>query len=313
MSDSMRALLGIRRSALAITLTLSGCFAVVDVDHFHTATAGSPDASAPDVLAAPDVTGSPTMSGEYLSLKLSLIGMTPHLKQLFEYRIIDGNNFIQSRGVVNPLGAPDVIINAPLAIPKVNGPFHLDFYADVDNSGGYNGIGSVLTQDHAWRIDPLRDYPDGTVTPVDGLVQVTFTHNTSFTPIEDYPSGTPNAPRDTTLGATVQVRGADGLQGRLIQVRIVDAGGTNHTVGLFRVPQITGAAFNMSIPGVVENMQDYNVLIYVDANNNGIYDNPALGLGDLGWSKVGTADTTGLTVILDAQNTTAATVDVGAP
>jgi hypothetical protein len=310
----MRALLGIRRSALAITLTLSGCFAVVDVDHFHTAAAGSPDSSAPDALApAPDTSGAPSMSGEYLNLKLSLIGMTPHLRQLFEYRIIDGNNFIQSRGVVNPLGAPDVIINAPLAIPKVNGPFRLDFWADVESLGTYDKIGSVISNDHAWRIDPLRDYPDGTVTAVDGLVQVTFTHNTSFTEINQYPSGTPNPPRDTTLGATVQVRGADALQGRLIQVRIIDAGGTNHTVGLFRVPQIGAAAFDMSIPGVVEMGGVYNALVYVDANNNGIYDNPALGLGDLGWSKVGTADATGLTVILDAANTTAANVDVGAP
>jgi hypothetical protein len=309
----MRALLGIRRSTLAITLTLSGCFAVVDVDHFHTATPGAPDSSAPDAPAAPDATGSPSMSGEYLSLKLSLVGMTPHLKQLFEYRVIDGTNFIQSRGIVNPLGAPDVIINAPLAIPKVNGPFRLDFWADVEGLGTYDKVGSVLTQDHAWRIDPLRDYPDGTVTPVDGLVQVTFTHNTSFTHIEEYPSGTLNPPHDTMLGATVQVRGADALQGRLIQVRIVDAGGTNHTVGLFRVPAISAAAFDMSIPGVVENLGVYNALVYVDANGNGIYDNPASGLGDLGWSKVGTADTTGLTVILDVQNTATANVDVGAP
>jgi hypothetical protein len=308
----MRALLGVRRTALAMALTLSGCFAVVDVDHFHTASASAPDSSAPDA-AAPDTAGAPSGSGEYLSLKLSLVGMTPHLKQLFEYRVIDGNNFVQSRGVVNPLGAPDVIINAPLAIPKANPPFHLDFYADVDNSGGYNGIGSVLTQDHAWRIDPLQDFPAGTVTPVDGLVQVTFTHNTSFTPIEDYPSGTLNPPKDTMLGATVQVRGADALQGHLIQVRIVDAGGTNHTVGLFRVPQISAAVFDMSIPGVVENGAVYNALVYVDANGNGIYDNPASGLGDLGWSKVGTADATGLTVIVDAQNTSAANVDVGAP
>src|SRR5260370_40097302 len=116
-------------TVLAIGLTTSGCFSLVDVDRFH----GSPGSQG-------EVSASTTLPGQYSNLKLTLVGMTPHVSQLFEYRIIDANNFIQSRGVVNPLGGANVIVNAPLAVPKVNGPFHLDFYADVNCSGGHHGL-----------------------------------------------------------------------------------------------------------------------------------------------------------------------------
>jgi hypothetical protein len=290
-----------RSTVLAMGLTTSGCFSLVDVDRFHTSAGPQGDVSA-----------STTLPGQYSNLKLTLVGMTPHVSQLFEYRIIDANNFIQSRGVVNPLGGANVIVDAPLAVPKINGPFHLDLYADVNGSGGYDGIGSVVTQDHAWRIDPLQDYPAGSVAAIDGLVQVTFTHNTSFTEINDYPSGTPNVPHDTGLGATIRVSNAQTLLGALLQVRIVDTG-ANRTVGLFRLPRITQPAFELKVPGVVENGVDYGALVYVDANKNGSYDNPATGAGDLGWSVSGAADATGLTVSLDAATTEVAKVDVGPP
>jgi hypothetical protein len=298
----MRGLVGTIPGALAIALSASGCFAIVDVDRFHSSDAG-PETSLTTVR---------NPFGAYLDLRLSLIGMTPHVMQLFEYRIIDSNNVIQSRGVVNPLGAADVVINAPLSIPKENGPFHLDFYADVNGSGGYDGIGSVITNDHAWRIEPLDNYPHDSVTPVDGLIQVIFTHNTSFTDINTYPSGTPNIPKDIGLGATIHVGNANALVGDLIQVRIVDTG-SNRTVGLVRLPKIAQGSFDLKIPGLVEPGGAYNALAYVDANGNGAYDNPATGSGDLGWSVPGTADTTGLNVTVDAQATNTGNVDVGAP
>lgn len=298
----MRTLIRARAAALVAGLGLPGCFAVADVDRFHTAAA----------TAAPDSSSRLSTADQYTNFKFTLVGMVPHVNQLFEYRIIDSNNFVQSRGVVNPLGSPDLVINDPLAIPTLNGPFHLDFYADVNNSGGYDGLGLVVSNDHAWRIDPLQDYPAGAVAPVPGLVQVTFTHNTSFTDINTYPSGTPNPPKDTTLDATVHVTGASALQGDLIQARIVDTG-SNRTVGLYRVPQIAQDTFAMKVPGVVENGADYAVLVYVDANGNGKYDNPAMGAGDLGWSLVGTADVNGLDVTLDAETSTGANTDVGAP
>jgi hypothetical protein len=301
--------------ALAIASSVPGCFSLVDVDHFHTSSASAQTSDSgltPDSGRATDSSTQTGGTAQYLNFKFTLVGMTPHITQLFEYRIIDANNFVQSRGVVNPLGGPNLVINMPKAIPMVNGPFHLDFYADVNNSGGYDGIGSVVSQDHAWRIDPLEDYPAGAVTPVDGLVQVTFTHNTSFTDIDTYPSGVHNPSKDTGLGATIHVMNAQGLQGVLMQVRLVDSG-ANRTVGLFRLPKISLPAFDMKIPGVVEEGVPYNALVYADANANGNYDNPATGAGDLGWSVSGTADATGLMVSLDAAQTGLAKADVGPP
>ncbi|MDP9149298.1 MAG: hypothetical protein M3O36_05065 [Myxococcota bacterium] len=302
----MRAILGGRLGAAAMTLTLSACFAVVDVDRFHISQKVSSSTSDASV---------PNQAGTYLDFKFSLVGMKPHLTQMFEYRIIDSSNFVQSRGVVNPLGAQDVVINVPHAIPTANGPFHLDFYADVDGSGGYNlgdgGTRSVISNDHSWRIDPLVDAPASGVAVVDGLVQVTFTHNTSFTDINTYPSGTPNISRDTGLGAVIHVINADALHGVLLQVRVVEPV-ANRTVGLFRVPQVGPPLFDMIIPGVVENLSDYVVYAYADANGNGVYDNPAVG-PDLGWRLTGTAGGGGLEVTLDALTTSAAKYDVGAP
>jgi hypothetical protein len=296
----MGAILGIRPCALAASLSLCGCFAVVDVDRFHSADGG---------LGS---TARLSHAGAYLDLKLSLVGMKPHVAQLFEFRIIDGSNYIQARGDVNPLGIADTTINMPLSIPKVNGPFHLDFWADVEGLGYYDKIGSVISNDHAWRIDPLQDYPPDTVTPVDGLVQVTFTHNTSFTEINQYPSGTPNVPHDTGLAATIHVVNATDLQGDLIQVRVADTGG-NRTIGVYRLPQIIESTFDLSIPGVVESGADYEAFLYVDANGNGAYDNPATKSGDLGWSVSGTADATGLHMNIDAADIGSGNVDVGAP
>jgi hypothetical protein len=102
------------------------------------------------------------------------------------------------------------------------------------------------------------------------------------------------------------------MQGVLIQVRIVDTG-ANRTVGLYRIPQMSQATFAMKVPGAVENGAEYAVFVYVDANGNGKYDNPAMGAGDLGWSLVGTADVNGLDVSLDAETPTGANTDVGAP
>jgi len=304
----MHLLCGIRYGVVAIASTALGCFALVDVDHFHSsASSGLSSDSGPSSDA-------PTTSApaEYLNFKFALVGMTPHLTQLFEYRIIDANNFIQFRGVVNPLGAADVVVNAPMSIPKQNGPFHLDFWADVEGLGTYDKIGLVVSNDHAWRIEPLQDYPADSVTPVNGLVQVTFTHNTSFTEINDYPSGTPNPSKDTGLGASLHVMNAQGLQGDLIQMRVVDAG-ANRVVALFRVPKISDPVFDMKVPGVVEVGVDYHVLVYVDANGNGNYDDPATGSGDLGWKLIGTAGTAGLNVTLDAAQVGVAKEDVGAP
>lgn len=281
-------------AALAIACAI-GCSQIIDVDRFHEKQASSSTSS----------------TTQFLDLKLTLAGMKPHLAHTYEYRVIDVNNLVQSRGVINPLGAADLTLFVPRAIPRSNGPYRLDFYADVNGSGGFDGIGSVISNDHAWRIDPLEDYPAGSVTPVDGVVQVTFTHSTSFTNIDHYPSGTPNKSKDTGLGASVKLKSLHAANGKMLEVRIAEKG-TKHVVGLMRVHQIPKAELDMSIAGVVDVGVDYEVDVYVDANGNGAYDDPSKEAGDWGMRAEAASTEAGLALTLDALELPH-TIDVGGP
>jgi hypothetical protein len=272
----------VRVLAVLVVGCAIGCSQIVDVDRFHEKQASS----------------STTNTAPFLDLQLTLVGMKPHLAHTYEYRVIDANNLVQSRGVISPLGAADVTIFVPRAIPRSNGPYRLDFYADVNGSGGYDGIGSVISNDHAWRIDPLQDYPAGSVAPVDGLVQVTFTHSTSFTDIDQYPSGKPNKSKDTGLGAALKLKSLGAANGRMLEVRIAEKE-TKHVVGLMRVHQIAKDELDLSIPGVVDVGVDYDVDVYVDANGNGAYDDPSKDQGDWGMRAEAASTESGLAVTLD--------------
>jgi hypothetical protein len=281
---------------------LTGCFRVIDLDRYQESAPPPPPPSADGVTSAD--------TADYTSLRVTVVAMKPHTGQMMEFRVVDGHNFIQSRMIVSAMATLDATINVPAAIPKPNGPYRLDFYADVNFSGGYDGLGSVLANDHAWRIDPLADYPEGT-TPIPGLVQVRFVHNTSFTDIDQYPSGVPNKAADTGLGAKVHVVGMDAYQGKMAQVRIADRG-SHHVVATYRVPEVRGGGFEAAVPGSVEQGTDYDVDLYVDVNGNGAYDDPTKDGGDLGLRAGGTSDETGLDVTVDASHTDAK-LDVGAP
>jgi hypothetical protein len=322
----MRTILGIHLTTFAFAMSTSACFAVVNLDPYHVGDVPEEGGSMPgsEALGSSDAGAGATGSAD---LKLAFLNMTPHITQMFEYRVIDANNIIQSRGVVKPLGSPNVDINVPMAVPRVNGPYRLDFYADVTDSGKYTGSAtsplcgasgcSVLTNDHAWRIYPLdASNTSGEVAVMGDVIQVTFTHDTSFTDINTLPNDPTLAqhpPIDTGLAATITIQNATAQMGNLIQVRIMNTD-DNQTVGLYRIPKISQAAFVMAVPGCVETATSYDVLVYVDANHNGMYDDPATpGAGDLGWIVPTTAGSTGLNATLDLSMTTAANKDVGAP
>ena len=67
--------------------TSSGCFAVADLGRFH----GASDEQGVD---------DPNVAWD---LKLTLNGMGVHLNQLIEFRVIDSENYIQARGVIDPV------------------------------------------------------------------------------------------------------------------------------------------------------------------------------------------------------------------
>ena len=282
----MRAPLRLLVTAAAVcapaALLGSGCFAIADLERFH---AG---ADAGDDVAQDD----PTLDWD---MTLTMKGMGVHLNQLIEFRIIDSSNYVQTRGVIDPLNVPvneSISFTLPKAIPVDNRPYRLDFYADVNGSRDFDGLDTGIKHDHAWRIAPLADYPVGKFPHVSNLVQVVFTHNKYFTDIDDWPKGTNNPSKDTGLGVLVRFKAASMSKfvGKLVQVRVVETE-SGHVVGLYRNPRMPGTDFQGFIAGVVEAQVDYDVDVYVDANGNKAYDAPATGGSDvdLGWRLARTA------------------------
>ena len=267
-----------------LSLACASCANVTGLDDFHKRA----------------VSESAATASEYFALKLQLVGMKPHLGHMIEYRVIDANNYVQSRGVIGPMTSEDVEVLAQRAIPRTNGPYRLDFFADVNKSGGFDGLGSVISNDHAWRIEPLVSEPEK--LRADDVVTVTFVHSTTFTNVDQYPSGTPNKPQDTGLGARVHVTGLDALLGRAVEVRVKEKR-TRHTVALYRSMRIDAPVLDAVVSGCVDISTEYDVDLWVDANE------------DRGWRVSATSTEQGLDASIDLASATAeaANVDVGAP
>lgn len=220
-----------RRAALALlALAATSCFAVTDLERFHSSSG-------------------PT--GNFSDLRLTVRGMTSHVAELFEYRVIDATNTIQSRGFAIPLGGPDATFFVPGAIPRQNGPFHLDFYGDHDHDGKYTPPANGDFPDHGWRIT-LPDPND------QNLVDYVFDHNTSFSNLAD-----PAPPTQYGKLATIHLVNLGSLQGKRLEIRISDAS-AKRTVALHRAPSVHDPAFDVTIPGMIDDGVTYSVEVYTD-------------------------------------------------
>src|SRR5262249_15849864 len=139
--------------------------------------------------------------------------------------------------------------NAKGAIPHLNGPFRLDFFADHDQSGGYTVPNGADFPDHGWRIG---------LAPQDGVAEVHFVHNTSFPNLE--------APTPIEIGkpAMVHLTNLDLLgKGKRLELRISDAS-AKRVVALFRIPHLDGLPTDARIPGMIDVGVNYAVDVYTD-------------------------------------------------
>ncbi len=237
-------------------LSLSSCFAVTDLDRFE------------------------KNSGRFVDLSLTVRGMKSHVAELFEYRVVDSANIIQSRGIAFPLGGVDAAFFAPRAIPT-DKPVRIDFFADHNNSKSYDATPTEAL-DHAWRV-PV----DLATVGKDGVV-VTFDHNTSFTFLND-PGG---APREIGKAARISVRGLATRLGRRLEARVADAF-TGRVVALYRYPAIDKDAVELVVPGMIEADNTYTVEITTDDEK--------AGAGTLeGWRLQQDSNADGLAVTFDA-------------
>lgn len=232
----MRALerlaIGVAMGALAAST--SSCFAVTDLDRFESKGGAN---------------------SNFNDLRLTVRGMTSHVNEMFEYRIVDAANILQSRGIIEPLGDDHATLFAPGAVPKQNGPFMLDFYADHDNSKTYGRDPLQGTGDHSWRI-PLKDVP----LDENGAYVVVFDHNTSFTVLTN-----PEPPREIGTPATLRLVNMSAFVGKRVEMRIADAS-SKRVVAFYRVPKLAGPTQTIVIPGMIDGGVTYTVEMYTDDN-----------------------------------------------
>jgi hypothetical protein len=218
--------------AVAAGLLSTSCFVVTDLDRFGKA-------------APPEQTN-------FSDLRVTVRGMTSHVNERFEYRVVDASNVIQSRGLIIPLGGPDATFFVEGAVPKQNGPFRFDFFADHDNSGAYDPRPDTFL-DHAWRLSL-----DETMLDENGAYVVVFDHNTSFTNLN-----TPTPATEFGKPATVHMKGMGGFAGKRVELRVSDAS-TKRVVAMYRVPVLSAADFDVLVSGMIEPGVTYNVEVYTD-------------------------------------------------
>lgn len=228
-------------SSLALTtgLLTSSCFVVTDLDRFDKA--------------------APVAPSNFSDLRVTLRGMTSHVNERFEYRVVDASNVIQSRGLIIPLGGPAASFFVQGAVPKQNGPFRFDFFADHDSDGAYSAPPRPDTfPDHAWRLSLDANMLDGS-----GAYVVVFDHNTSFTNLN-----TPSPATEVGKPLTIHMKGMGAFNGKRVELRIGDAS-TKRVVAMYRVPVLSTADFDIQMPGMIESDVTYTVEVYTDDGKGG--------------------------------------------
>jgi len=185
--------------------------------------------------------------GQAQTVVLNFTGMTPHVGQKLELRLIDKSTMKEvDRAAMNPIMMAAFSINL---MGETGGSYFVDFYADLNQNGVYD----APPTDHAWRMD-ANDLAAG-------MNMLNFNHNTSFTDIQwkqmltfDFASMTPHV-------------------GQKLEVAVRDMNRTGKEVGRVSLNAIAAADFSLSLP-FLEIGHSYVVDFYADLNQNGVYDAP---------------------------------------
>jgi hypothetical protein len=195
-----------------------------------------------------------TLGGD---LEVSMTSMSFHIGQRMEFRVVSDDGFLRALAVLDPLGGEAAAFEMPGSVPASGGVHFLDFFADVNGNGEYDGHPT----DHSWR----REI---------GAGPILFAHDTSFATLEE------PTPIGGDFRLTVKnMRAFHG--GQLFEARVVERL-SGRTVGLYRLAEIPppegGEAdeFVVLLPGIIDAGTAYQVDMYADKNKNGQYDAPEL-------------------------------------
>ncbi|GAB4332572.1 MAG: hypothetical protein Kow00127_24310 [Bacteroidales bacterium] len=188
----------------------------------------------------------PEASGGSAGLTVNFTEMTPHIGELFEARLIDKATLMEvERMALDEIPGPEFSLT--FSNFTDGGSYWLDFYADHNDNGYYDGIPT----DHAWRLT-FNNLQSGT--------EHTFIHNTNFSEIMwkhmyivEFHDMTPH------IGEKLEIRLVEQLSGM--------------EAGRATVEAIPGDEFEVELPYLVS-MTNYYVDFYADHNGNGVYDAP---------------------------------------
>lgn len=260
--------------AIFAAAACASCTQSLDLDRFHKTGA----------------TEEPLSNVTYYDLRFTARSMQSHIDEYLELRIVDKSNAVQAKAIYTNITLPDFVMQMNRIVPKSNPPYRIDMWADHNRSKKYDGIeGGVNDKDHAWRRMLSDPFPED-VRLAGRRYDFDFLHDTSFVDIYTDLQGNKISGEDTLLPLTLRVKGA-GPQ-KAVEVRVFDRASTR-MVGLYRNGRPTGD-FNAQILGVLDEVTDYHVSIFVDEDGDGF-----AGPGDPSWNMDLTSSTSGLEAQID--------------
>jgi hypothetical protein len=275
----------------------AACAASLDLDRFTKAEA----ALLPD--ASDDRPGPATVT--YLDLSFSAKQMNSHFDEALELRIVDKNNAVQAKLVSENIQYPRGVVGLSLdftffmkgVIPKSNPPYRIDFWADHNKNGTYDGNpqAAIDEKDHGWRRVLREPFPDE-IRLVGTTYEFNFVHDTNFSDIFTDLDGNKISGADELLDFSVTVVNTAAHRGKMLEMRVVDKA-TGRLIGLHRrgsVPE----TYEAKISGIIDEVTPYEIRAYVDDNQDERYET-----GEPSWKIEVTSGADGIrrTLDLDAE------------
>lgn len=246
------------RSLALLCLVTTACTASLDLDRFHKKEAEQASTTSVD-----------TTTITYFDFQFSGRSMQSHINETIEWRLVDKGNTVQGKGVYTAVTRPDFKLSFPKFIPKANGPFRIDWWADHNNSKKYDGIvGGINDKDHSWRrvlADPLPE----DVHFTDGVYLLDFLHDTNFVDIFTDLEGNPISGADVLLPFKLSIKGTEPFQGKMFEVHVADKA-SGRLVALHRMGFVR-QDFVAEVTGVLDEETTYEVSAFVDLDAKDSY------------------------------------------
>jgi hypothetical protein len=276
---------------VALPVVAASCTNSLELDRFRMAEASSVDTA---------------IAVSYFDVRFGARGMTSHLGEYLEVRVVDKQNHVQAKAIYSDVTGPDFSLYLGRIVPKASPPYRLDFWADHNNTSRYDGIeGGINEKDHAWRrvlADPLPE----DMRLEKGRYDLEFVHDTAFVDIATDLQGNPVSEPETLLPFQMKIVNGGAYVGKSTEIRVIDKTSTR-LVAFHRQGRMK-AEYTAKVTGLLDEETLYEVSVYVDLNDSGKFD-----AGDPSWKLDLTSDSAGLVTELDVAKAPQAPIETGEP